>query len=220
MRIGKTLIEGAPGEVRYVDGRQRPQEEGRRSSAPPWASRSRCPTAAGTSKRWTPTAPGSPPPPTWSGSATAFDAPRFGTILNAASVETMFSRPDGRAGHKADGTPEATYYACGWHVRDKQPNNGMNTWHNGYLDGATCLLVRRHDGLAWAVLFNSDTGSNGKSAAVAIDSLVHKAANAVKEWPEKDLFAEIASSRKQGRPTGVSGVKAGEISSSLRDQVC
>lgn len=210
MRIGKTLIEGrAPGEVRYVMGDNGRKKEGPAVLGPTLGEPIAMPyggwylEAMDAHGAWIASAPD------LVRFASAFDAPRFGTILNAASVETMFSRPDGRAGHKADGTPEATYYACGWHVRDKQPNNGMNTWHNGYLDGATCLLVRRHDGLAWAVLFNSDTGSNGKSAAVAIDALVHKVANAVKEWPEKDLFAEMASSRKQGRPAGVSGVKAG-----------
>ena len=64
----------------------------------------------------------------------------------------------------------------------------MNQWHNGSLAGTSTLLVRRHDGLAWAVLFNSRRACLGKNPASAIDPLVHEAVDAVREWPEGDLF--------------------------------
>jgi N-acyl-D-amino-acid deacylase len=49
------------------------------------------------------------------------------------------------------------------------------------------LLVRRFDGLNWAVLFNSDEAPNGKRFATLIDPLVHQAANEVKTWPERTV---------------------------------
>jgi N-acyl-D-amino-acid deacylase len=118
--------------------------------------------------------------------ASAFSPPRLGTVVNEKTVETMFARPEGRAGHRADGTPKPSYYACGWQVREMK-EGGRNTWHGGYLDGATSLLVRRHDGLDWAVLFNTDSTRDDKSPAVKIDPLIHKAADAVEEWPDRDL---------------------------------
>ena len=42
--------------------------------------------------------------------------------------------------------------------------------------------------MAWAVLFNSRRPCAGKNPASAIDPLIHVAVDAVKEWPEEDLF--------------------------------
>jgi len=194
MRIGRTRAEErAPGEVRYVMGDNGRKKKGPSVIGPAFEELVAMPyggwflEAMDSHGAWLASAPD------LLRFAAAFDTPRLGTILNEASVKTMFARPEGRAGHQADGSPAETYYACGWHVRDKQPGNTMNTWHNGYLDGATSLLVRRHDGLAWAVLFNSDTAANGKSAATIIDPLIHRAANAVKEWPDNDLFQKQTS---------------------------
>jgi hypothetical protein len=50
-------------------------------------------------------------------------------------------------------------------------------------------LVRRHDGLNWAVLFNAYTNPGGKELAGLIDPQVHEAVNAVKDWPELDFFS-------------------------------
>jgi N-acyl-D-amino-acid deacylase len=52
-------------------------------------------------------------------------------------------------------------------------------------------LVRRHDGLNWAVLFNTDSTAGGKFAAGAIDGPMHGAADAVRDWPAGDRFAQF-----------------------------
>ena len=72
----------------------------------------------------------------------------------------MFARPRD-TGYNADGKPKDAYYACGWGVRPSG-NGKVNTWHAGLLDGSATLLVRRHDGLTWAVLFNADYDANHK----------------------------------------------------------
>ena len=117
--------------------------------------------------------------------ASSFDGPEKCKVLNAKSIEKMFERPAGLAGNDADGKPKAAFYACGWMVRPTG-NDKANTWHNGRLDGTSTLLVRRSDGLCWAVLFNSDAGRGDLSGL--IDPLMHQAADAVKDWPEIDLF--------------------------------
>jgi hypothetical protein len=52
----------------------------------------------------------------------------------------------------------------------------------GLLAGTSTLLVRRSDGLTWAVLFNG-WNPGDPNAASLIDPEVHKAAAAVKSWP-------------------------------------
>jgi N-acyl-D-amino-acid deacylase len=113
--------------------------------------------------------------------AEAFDHPDRCKVLNARSIETMFARPPGEAGFDK-GKPREVYYACGWSVRP-YGKDSRNTWHTGSLDGTSTILVRRTDGLTWAVLFNSRDGGKGGEPASEIDSLVHKAADAVKNWP-------------------------------------
>jgi N-acyl-D-amino-acid deacylase len=104
---------------------------------------------------------------------------RPGRMLSAASLQTMVARPAGRAGYDRDGKPRETYYGCGWNVRPEEGNR-INAWHNGLLDGTESLLVRRADGLTWAVLINTSAGGR---LARAIDPLLHEAADQVKTWP-------------------------------------
>ncbi len=120
--------------------------------------------------------------------ASAFDAPAKCKILGAASIAEMFARPAGRAGHDDDGTPRARHYGCGWSVIEHGNKGGANHWHNGGLDGTSTLLVRRGDGLNWAVLFNAGRNEAGEFYCSHVDPLMHRAADEVRQWPEKDLF--------------------------------
>jgi CubicO group peptidase (beta-lactamase class C family) len=118
--------------------------------------------------------------------ASAFDKPDQCKILNKKSTETMFARPEGAAGHDAKGKPRPSYYACGWNVR--MVGKGMaNHWHTGTLDGTATILVRRHDGLCWAVLFNAHSNPRGENLAGLIDGLVHEAADKVERWPTRPV---------------------------------
>lgn len=99
----------------------------------------------------------------------------------------MFARPAGSAGHDAEGTPKSVYYGLGWMVRHVNDSGGLNRWHNGRFDGASSLLVIRHDGLCWAALFTTSATPDGQAPAGKLDSLLHRAADAVAHWPEHDL---------------------------------
>ena len=50
-------------------------------------------------------------------------------------------------------------------------------------------LVRRWDGISWAVLFNQRSDDD-KLPDSEIDPALHRAANAVTEWPKFDLFPQ------------------------------
>jgi N-acyl-D-amino-acid deacylase len=113
----------------------------------------------------------------------AFGDPRRCKILKLKSIEIMLARPPGAAGFEADGKPRDAYYACGWMVRPIGNTGRANIWHGGSLDGTSTLLVGRHDGLSWAVLFNSRDSAKKKDPAGTIDSLLHEAADAVQTLP-------------------------------------
>lgn len=110
--------------------------------------------------------------------ASAVDLVRFASslskVLNEKSLETMFAKPSNAGNAPA-------FYACGWMVRPVGADK-MNTWHTGALAGTGALLVRRHDGLVWAALFNERLRDE------KLDPALHRAADAVKEWPKGDLF--------------------------------
>ena len=127
--------------------------------------------------------------------ASVIDLVRFGTavdnfkkskILSPKSNAAMTQRPQGAAGFDAKGKPKPVFYGLGWSVRPV--GDKSNRWHTGSLDGTAALLVLRHDGLCWAILFNTRATPKGSHAGRQIDPLLHQAAAAVKEWPKHDLF--------------------------------
>jgi CubicO group peptidase (beta-lactamase class C family) len=120
--------------------------------------------------------------------ASAFDDPERCKLLAAPEIAALFARPPGAAGLGKDGNPSRVYYACGWNVRPMGKAGQMNTWHIGYLEGSESLLVRRHDGIDWAVVFNTSGESPEKGFATKIDGRLHEAADAVRTWPPGDLF--------------------------------
>lgn len=115
--------------------------------------------------------------------ATEFNNPDKCRLLSPSSIQAMFARPKGIEAKGSDGKPNPVYYGCGWQVRES--GSGFNAWHTGALDGTASLLVRRHDGLVWAVLFNAKENAKGEYLAGKIDPLIHRAADEVKEWPQR-----------------------------------
>jgi CubicO group peptidase (beta-lactamase class C family) len=119
--------------------------------------------------------------------AVDFNNPEKSRLLRRESISAMFARPD-RLEPTKDGKPSPVYYGCGWQIREAGASK--NTWHTGSLDGTASILVRRHDGLTWAVLFNAKENAKGEYLAGKIDPLVHRAADEVREWPTGNLFPE------------------------------
>jgi N-acyl-D-amino-acid deacylase len=186
MRLGKTLLKDrAPGEVRYYDekGRTGPCVfAGMAGEKVPLPYGTWCLEAMDAHGGWL------APAADLVRFASAFGDPAACPVLKAEGIRTMFACPDGPAGHEPDGKPKAAYYACGWMVRPVGKEGRFNAWHAGGFDGASTLLVRRCDGFAWAVLFNCRNGNlKGKDLAAEIDPLVHRAVDAVKDWPRAGI---------------------------------
>ena len=88
--------------------------------------------------------------------------------------------------------PTATYYGCGWSVRPVGKEGKVNAWHYGLVSGTSSLLVRRNDGFTWSLLLNMDRlPGTQKEAAPEIGEAIHKAVDAVREWPDTDQFEKL-----------------------------
>jgi len=174
MQIGHTLLSGrVPSEVAYYqpDGKTAPAVVGEKIGEPvPWPYGAWYLEGFDSHGGWIASAVD------MVRFAAAFDDSSRCKLLKPESIQIMFARPGGLAGHNPDGSPKDAYYGCGWSVR--------------MINGTATLLVRRHDGLCWAVMFNTHAGPDGKFLGAEIDPLVHRAADAVREWPAIDLFAK------------------------------
>jgi N-acyl-D-amino-acid deacylase len=126
--------------------------------------------------------------------ASAVDLVRFaaaiavpGKLLKPELYAQLYEPPAAPVSRKSDGTVASSYYGCGWNVRPIGKRGNANYWHSGSLPGTASLLVRRFDGLAWAIVFNQRS-RDPKLPDGAIDPALHRAADAVAEWPKEDLF--------------------------------
>lgn len=120
--------------------------------------------------------------------AAALDDPERSPLLKPATLRLMYARPKPPLGLKEDGSPADVFYALGWQVRPVGNAGKANYWHGGSLPGTWTLLVRRWDGMSWAVLFNQRS-EDRKNPDGEIDPALHRAAAAVKQWPTDNLFS-------------------------------
>ncbi len=119
--------------------------------------------------------------------AAAFDDPDRCPILSRASIEQMYARPSASPG--GDGDSDPVYYSLGWQNRVLDDGDRINHWHNGSLPGTLSILIRRHDGRNLVALLNTRFSPHTKELALELDRVLHRAANAVEQWPEVDLFS-------------------------------
>lgn len=118
----------------------------------------------------------------WVGSASdlvnfadVFNQPEKGNLLSAESIREMFTCPDVDYWLRRDGSKKNVYYGMGWNVRAYR--HGFSNWHMGKLPGTSTLLVRRLDGLNWAVMCNTSKCKDGTVPAEKLDRLINRALN-------------------------------------------
>jgi N-acyl-D-amino-acid deacylase len=119
--------------------------------------------------------------------AAGLDSIEHNNCLKPETMRLMYEPPAPPVSRKTDGGLADRYYGCGWNVRPIGKKGKANYWHDGSLPGTCTLLVRLFDGLSWAALFNQRS-EDTKFPDGAIDGALHRAANAVGEWPMEDLF--------------------------------
>ena len=112
---------------------------------------------------------------------TSIDGKRAPALLKPETVQLMLARPN-----RPDASNVPSYYAMGWVVR---PSGNEAEWrHGGSIAGAHSLLVRRADGIAWAVVFNSEFRE--ETVFTELDQILTRTIDEVKEWPPHDLFGQ------------------------------
>jgi len=118
--------------------------------------------------------------------SSAVDLARYAACLDAASdppLKPSFLRM--LYEHPACDPPDGpVWYGMGWNVKTAGGPGKFNYWHDGFIPGSTALLIRRSDGVSWAVLFNGGREED----ILEIDSALHRAADAVPAWPTRDLW--------------------------------
>ena len=119
--------------------------------------------------------------------AAALDDPAHSPLLRPEFCAQLYDPPAPPVSRNAAGQLADHYYGCGWLVRPVGENGKANYWHNGSLPGTYTFLVRLASGVSYAILFNqrSDDGKNGDAV---IDPALVRAARAVTDWPQTDLF--------------------------------
>jgi N-acyl-D-amino-acid deacylase len=119
--------------------------------------------------------------------ACAFDDPANCVLLKEDSIARMFAPPSGLSAVSTEPGDNA-YYSCGWLNRPVGNGGKFNSWHTGSLPGTATLLVRRHDGRNFVILFNARSSPDAEHFGRAIDARLNRAINQVDQWPEHDLF--------------------------------
>lgn len=122
--------------------------------------------------------------------ASVADLMRFVTAVDGRSRRRGFLKPETTAimtarPPLAEYQDAPAYYALGWQVRPQ--GDDANWWHTGSLAGSAAIMVRAHNGLAWAALFNSQPYDSDAFLA-ELDRALWKAADGVTVWPRVDLF--------------------------------
>ncbi len=120
--------------------------------------------------------------------ACAFDNPEKCPVLKPASIDMMFARPPGRAGHDSDGKPLPQYYALGWSVTQNDKGESLFMGHSGSLPGTNTRLRHQTDGRNIIVLFNTRTSPiSNRVADAAMDDIV-AVLKTIETWPTGNLF--------------------------------
>src|SRR5206468_5725413 len=114
--------------------------------------------------------------------AAALRDPQHSPLLKPESLQIMHAPPEPPVSRNSDGSLKDHYYGCGWLARPVGRGVGANYWHTGSLPGTSTLLVRRHDDVSWVILFNQRSDDD-KLPDGDIDPALHRAADAVRDWP-------------------------------------
>jgi N-acyl-D-amino-acid deacylase len=127
--------------------------------------------------------------------ASSFADAKKSPLLSASAIKEMWSRPEGAAGLDAKGQPKPSYYGLGWSVRPDGDSNTVTASHDGLIPGTSSLLARRADGIAVAVLFNTDANAKGTVLSGLIGRPLHDAIATIAKWPGTDLYEKFRAGK-------------------------
>ncbi len=109
--------------------------------------------------------------------AAAFDDPEHCRLLKASTIQQMFAKPEKVEYELPDKT---MFYGLGWQGRTT-PGGTLVLQHGGSLPGTATSMVRRTDGLCWAVTFNARLSPTVAHLGKALDDLLHAEADRLRK---------------------------------------
>jgi len=113
--------------------------------------------------------------------AASLEMPTRLGALNAESIQKTFARPM-QTGYAANGIELPAYYAYGWHVQSTVPE-GTEHWHDGLFGGTSALVMRRRDGVVWAVTFNTENDDSRQVPSEVMAPHINQLADSITKWP-------------------------------------
>jgi CubicO group peptidase (beta-lactamase class C family) len=120
--------------------------------------------------------------------ASAFDDLDRSPLLDPQMAHIMFDRPAGVADENGGGADAGVYYGCGWRIRTLRRAGAFNAWHDGLLhNSSSTTVVRRFDGVDFAVLFNSGQNGEDKILAAVCEPQIEQLINRTKQWPTQGV---------------------------------
>jgi N-acyl-D-amino-acid deacylase len=190
MRLGKTrLRDRAPGEVRYYYPDEPPlpsvfpEDKGKRV---PWPYGAWYVEAMDAHGGWLASVVD------LARFASALDYPPGKPLLTAASLRAMQARPGPPVNWESEDSTGNYFYACGWEARNVGTAGQIDYFHSGNLNGSWAWVMRRHDGVTVAALFNGsphDITAFLRALGQAVDSIA--------VWPKDDLFPRYLSPKHE-----------------------
>lgn len=109
-------------------------------------------------------------------------------LLSPESWQAIRERPDGAAGHNADGTDRNPYYGLGFSVVT-DATGAQSLTHSGSLPGTNTRLTIRPDGTAIIILSNARTSPTAPRVVDGLLEQLTPALDAVTNWPDTNLFS-------------------------------
>jgi CubicO group peptidase (beta-lactamase class C family) len=117
--------------------------------------------------------------------ACAFDDAQASPLLAPRSLALMHERPAGDPGIVVRGN----HPGCGWFVWPPGAHaHRAQATSTGLLEGTAAYLMRRSDGINWAVLFNAHLDTDGKLLMLRFRDESSAWFDAIRAWPEHDQF--------------------------------
>ena len=106
----------------------------------------------------------------------------------------MFAPPEGMKKYGLSPDDPRAYYSLGWMNGPARGGDAFDNWHMGSLPGTATLMLRKHDGRTFAILFNGRSSPNATHFGKAIMAEFRRLSTTSKEWPKNDLVCDFEKS--------------------------
>ncbi|MCC7475195.1 MAG: serine hydrolase, partial [Pirellulales bacterium] len=117
--------------------------------------------------------------------ASALDDPANSKLLKKESIEQMFAPPVGmKKGDPKKKNPKA-YYSLGW-MNSPAPRGSqgdLDSGHNGSLAGTATVLLRKHNGRNFSIVFNARSSPAAKHFGMAMQERFSRELDQIEDWP-------------------------------------